>query len=452
MCRALEDTQLNLEILLFALGVSLSVGFILGLLVAWRVSGSAPNTLLKDGARAASGGITGMRTRRVLVIAEFALAGVLLTGTGLLVRSLLRLGQVDPGFKPERLLALQIELPDWGQEQQSRTNAFSKQAIERIAALPGIEGVAIGSALIGEHIPNVVVTVEGQPVVLPADQHESITDQIISDGYFRVMGIPLVKGRLFSGLDNPDSPPVAIVNQTMAHRLWPGEDAVGRRFKYGVPGWNSEWHIVVGIAGDVLPNGAESHASSLFYLSHRQESRPFVNLVVRTVSDPLPLAETVRQEIHSIDKSMPRFEVATVEQQLQQLASRRKFQTRLLSLFSLLALVLAAIGIYGIMHYSVAQRTHEIGIRMALGAPPKAVLRMVIRQACTLLLIGAATGAVAALWTTRALSSLLYGVTPTDPVTFLSVSIILAVVALLASLIPAWRAAKIDPLVALRHE
>jgi len=448
----LEETHMNLEILLFALGVSLSVGFILGFLVAWRVSGSAPNTLLKDGARAASGGLTGIRTRRMLVIGEFALAGVLLTGTGLLVRSLLRLEQVDPGFKPERLLALQIDLPERGHEEQSRTRAFSEQAIERITTLPGIEGVAVGSALIGEHIPNVVVTVEEHPVVLPAEQHEPITDQIISDGYFRVMGIPLLKGRLFSGLDNADSPRVAIVNQTMAHRLWPGEDPVGRRFKYGVPGWNSEWHIVVGIAGDALPNGVESHASSLFYLSHRQESRWFVNFVVRTVSDPLLLAEAVRHEIQSIDKNVPRFEIGTVEQQLEQLGSRRKFQTWLLSLFSLLALVLAAIGIYGIMHYSVTQRAHEIAIRMALGAPPAAVLGMVIRQASTLLLIGTATGAVAAFWTTRALSSLLYGVTPTDPATFVSVAITLAVVALLASLVPAWRAARIDPLVALRHE
>jgi putative ABC transport system permease protein len=448
----LEETRMNLEILLFALGVSLSAGFVLGVLPAWRFSRSDPNASLKESGRAASGGLTGIRTRRVLVIAEFALAGVLLTGTGLLVRSLLRLEQVDPGFKPERLLALEIELPDWGQERQSRTSAFSEQVIQRIAALPGIEGVAVGSALSGEHIPNVVVTIEGRPIVLPAEQREAITDQIISDSYFRVMGIPLLKGRLFSRLDNPTSPLVAVINQTMARRLWPGGNPVGQRFKYGVPGWNSEWHIVVGIAGDVLPNGAESHASSLFYLSHRQESRSFVNLVVRTVSDPLPLAEAIRQEVHSIDKGMPRFEVATIEQQLQQLGSRRKLQTWLLSLFSLLALVLAAIGIYGIMHYSVTQRTHEIGIRMALGAPPSNVLGMVIRQALALALIGVAMGVTGGLWMTRALASLLYGVTPTDPATFALVSIILAVVALFASFTPAWRAAKVDPLVALRHE
>jgi predicted permease len=449
----LEETGMDPGVLAFTGGISMLTGLLFGLAPAWRISLSDPDDSLKDGVRGASAGRGGSHTRRLLVVLEFALALVLLTGASLLVRSFLRVQGVDLGFRPGRVLMMHIGLPDLlYQDEPKRSVAFFEQAIEKVEALPGVEAAALG-AVFGEHTPNVIIAVEGRPPGRPGEDQEQTTSEIISDGYFRVMGIPLLSGRFFSDQDRFNSPPVAIINQTMAHRFWPGEDPLGRRFKYGVPGEISDWRTVVGVVGDMLPYGPESRAISVCYLPFRQRAWvPSADFVVRTASDPLQLTSAVRSQIHSIDKTVPRFEITTVEQRLRELSSPRRFQTWLLALFSFVALMLAAIGIYGLMHLSVIQRTHEIGIRIAVGAGPGHIIWLVMREALGMVLLGLVLGLAGALALTRLLSSLLFGVTPTDPLTFVLVSLVLTGVALVASYLPARRAIKVDPVAALRCE
>jgi putative ABC transport system permease protein len=449
----LVDTGIDVRVLTFTLLISMLTGLLFGLAPAWKILRSDPNDSLKEGGRSATSGHGSGRTRELLVVLEFALAVVLLTGAGLLVRSFLRIQEVDLGFKPERVLMMQMTLPDSWVQDNARTTAFFERAIQKVESLPGVEAAAIGGGFGDEHIPNVTITVEGRPAVPPGEQREEASDDVISDGYFRVMGVPLLSGRFFSDQDGPHTPPVAIISQKMARQFWPEENPIGRRFHYGVPGENSDWHTVVGVVGDMLRNGLERRRMSQFYLSHRQKMWALsLYFAVRTASDPLQLAAAVRSEIQSLDKTVWLDHVTTVELWLRELGSQRRFQTSLLSLFAVVALLLAAIGIYGLMHHSVTQRTHEIGIRIALGAQPRDVLGMVIRQGLVLALIGVIAGSVCALSLTRILSSLLFGVTPTDPVTFVGVALLLLGVALSACYIPASQATKVDPMVALRYE
>jgi putative ABC transport system permease protein len=267
------------------------------------------------------------------------------------------------------------------------------------------------------------------------------------------MGAPLLRGRFFSGRDGVGTPLVAIVDESMARRFWPGEDPIGKRFKgFDARGRNDEWLSVIGVLRDMRRHGLEREPTGHIYQWYKQSGEATPDLVVRTTGDPKALAATLRQVVRSLDQTAILSPVTTLEQQLAEQLSPRRFQTGLLGLFSLIALVLASVGIYGVMHYSVAQRTHEIGIRMALGARSGDVLRMVIGQGLTLTLTGLAVGLAGAWWLMQILSTLLYGVTSTDPPTFLSVSFLLTAVATLASSIPAWRAAKVDPLQALRHD
>ena len=449
----LEETRIDLRVLIFTLVISVLTGLLFGLLPAWKLSRSDPNNSLKEGRRSASSGQGNSRTRDLLVVLEFALAIVLLTGAGLLIRSFLRIQQVDLGFKPERVLIMQMTPPDSWIQEGMRTTAFFERAIQHVETLPGVVAAAVGGGFGDEHIPNVIVTVEGRPPVPPAEHREEVTDDIISGGYFRAMGVPLLSGRFFSDVDGPNTIPVAIISEKMARQFWPGEDPIGKRFKYGVPGEDSEWHTVVGVVGNMLRNGVERREMSQFYLFHRQKGwshRLF--LAVRTASDPLQLAVAIRSEIQSLDKTVWLDHVTTVELWLRELGSQRRFQTSLLTLFAGAALLLAAIGIYGLMYHSVTQRTHEIGIRIALGAQSRDVLRLIVGRGMMLVVMGLGIGLAGALALTRLLSSLLFGVSVTDPITFLGVSLLLAAVALLACCFPALRATKVDPMVALRHE
>ena len=449
----LEETGIDFRVLTFTAFTSVVTGLLFGLAPAWKLSQTDPNDSLKHGGKRASNRHRNGFTRELLVVMEFALAVVLLTGAGLLVRSFLRIQQVDLGFKPERVLIMQMSVPHSWIQDGTRTTDFFERAIQQVKTLPGVVAVAIGGGIGDQHIPNVMVTVEGRPPVPPAEHREEVSDDVISDGYFRVMGVPLLTGRSFSDLDGPNTPPVAIISERMARQFWPGEVPIGKRFKYGVPGEDSDWHTVVGVAGDMLRNGVERRGMSQFYLSHRQKSwATSLFLAVRTASDPLQLSAAVRSEIQSLDKAVWLDHVTTVELWLRELGSQRRFQTNLLSLFAGAALLLAAIGIYGLMHHSVTQRIHEIGIRMALGARPWDVQALVVSRGMMLALIGLGMGMVGAFALTRLVSSLLFGVSATDPITFSSVSLLLAAVALLACYIPARRAAKVDPMVALRHE
>jgi putative ABC transport system permease protein len=290
--------------------------------------------------------------------------------------------------------------------------------------------------------------IEGRPATQDPERHGL---QGVSDGYFRVMGIPLRQGRLFSAQDHSGSAPVAVINEAMARRYWPSESPLGKRFKRGMPGLDSERLTVIGVVGDITPN-RDGRTYPLFYRTIRQWSWPNETLVVRTETPPLGLAAAVRRVVRSIDSTVPNFDITTVEQALAKLDRPRKFQTKLIGAFAATALLLAALGLYGLMSYLVAQRTKEIGIRVALGAQRRDVLKLVIRQGMAVALTGVSIGLAVALSVTRLMKSLLFGVTATDPATFAGVATLLAAVALLACYIPARRATYVDPTVALRQD
>jgi predicted permease len=449
----LDQAGLDAGVLAFTLAVSLFAAILFGLAPAVRISRSDPNDSLKSGGRGASGA---SRTRNLLVVAEFALCVVLLTGAGLLVRSFLAVQAVDPGFRPEHVLTMRITMP--AGTSTPRRVALDDLALERIRSLPGVQAAGAINGLLtrnpGSSNPGGfgLRSVEGRSPESQA-QWTPLGWNTIRGDYIQAMGSQLLQGRFFSGRDGVGTPLVAIVDESMARRFWPGEDPIGKRFKgFDARGRNDEWLSVIGVVRDMRRHGLERTPTAHIYQWYKQSGEATPDLVVRTTGDPKALAATLRNVVRGLDKTAILSPVTTLEQQLAEQLSPRRFQTGLLGLFSLIALVLASVGIYGVMHYSVAQRTHEIGIRMALGARPSDVLGMVIRQGLTLALAGLAMGLAGAWWLTQILSGLLYGVTSADPPTFLSVSLLLTAVAALASSIPAWRAAKVDPLQALRHD
>ena len=448
----LAETSIDLRVLAFTLAICTLTGLLFGLAPAWKLSRCDPNDPLKDAGRSTSSG-RGSHARDLLVVLQFALAVLLLAGAGLLVRSFLLVQEVHLGFRPDHILMMRMTLPESWNHDNRRTTALFEQAIQKVETLPGVVKAAVGGGFGDEHIPNVTITVEGHPAAAPGEYQEEVSDDVISDSYFRVMGVPLLAGRFFSDQDGLDMPPVAIISQKMASQFWPLENALGRRFKYGVPGERSEWHTVVGVVGNMLRNGVERRDMSQFYVSHRQKPWALsLQLVLRTASDPLQLVAAVRHEIHSLDRAVWLDRVTTAELRLRELASQRRFQTTLLSLFAAVALLLAAIGVYGLLNHSVTQRTHEIGVRIALGAQQGNILGLIVGNGLVLAVIGLGIGLISAFALTRLLSSLLFAVRPTDPPTFMTVSLLLALVACLASFIPARRATKVDPIVALRSE
>lgn len=440
----LDQSRIDLPVLTFTIAVALGSVFIFALAPAWRLSEST----LYGSMRRFRTSLTG----RALVVTELALSLVLLTGAGLLIRSFIAIEGVDPGFRPERVLTMKITLPD-SRYSKERVTAFFDEAIHRVESLPGVSGAALGGVFSGDRLPNINIILEERPT----DIHSDLTGGYdVSDRYFEILGIPLLSGRLFSELDRRDSQRVAIINQTMARRYWPGEDPIGKRFKGTLPGMldKSPWCTVIGVVGDTVSNGRESRTLPMMYLSHRQLVWAYAKeLLVRTsVANPLQLAEAVTREIRSIDKTALRSGVTTVEAHMDELNARRRFQMWLLALFASVALLLAAIGVFGLVHYSVSQRTAEMGIRMALGAQPRSIFALVIRQGLALALIGAGLGFLGASWSAHLLAGWLYGVTPSDPLTLASVAGLLVAAVAAASYLPARKAARIDPIQALRHE
>jgi putative ABC transport system permease protein len=382
---------------------------------------------------------------------QFTFAIVLLTGAGLMVRSFLLLDAVKPGFDTTHLLTMTVRLPDEWYASEARMRAFFEEAIQKIEQLPGVHGAAVGGAVsdsFRERVPNVSIVIEGRPATQDPERHDR---NRVSNGYFRLMGIPLRQGRLFSAEDHSGSPDVAVISETMARRFWPAESPLGKRFKEVLPGADSEWLTVIGVVGDVVTN-RDGTVYPTFYKTTNQITGWDWRLVVRTQSPPLELAVAVRRAVRSIDSTVPDFEITTVEQALAKLDRPRKFQTEMIGAFAVTALLLAALGLYGLMSYLVAQRTKEIGIRVALGAQRRDVLKLVIGQGMTVALTGVSLGLAAAFAVTQLMKSLLFGVTATDPATFVGVAALLAAVALSACYLPAHRASKVDPVVALRTE
>ena len=443
--------HLDLHVLGFLLALSLLVGIATGLAPAWHASRLHPNESLKESGGPGVGGTSGGNLRGVLVVAEIALCLVLLVGAGLMIRSFARLLSIDPGYDPNNLLTFQISLPYSKYPKSSQVFAFYREALDRISACPGVQSAAISNTLppFGTET-DAAFYVEGHEPSNPNEAPDTIYDPI-SSGYFQTLKTPLIEGRYFTEQDNNDKSRVVIINETMARGFFGGRGAVGKRMNaaaYGI----SDWLEVVGVVADERFFGWESDLRPATYFPYGVRPEAGMAFVVRTKIDPMSVSSSVRQAIWSIDKGLPFTEVRTMDQRLSQSFSGRRFHMILLGFFAGLALVLSAAGIYGVMSYSVSQRTHEIGIRIALGAERNHVLRLVMGQGLVLTLIGIGSGLAGAFALTRFLTSLLYGVHPTDAVTFAGVTLVLTAVAILACYIPARRATKVDPMVALRYE
>jgi putative ABC transport system permease protein len=443
----LNEIELDARVLAFVSVATLLTGALFGLMPAWKSAQTDPNESLKEGGRSAA--IESRRTRKLLVIAEFALAVVLLAGAGLLIRSFLRLQSVNPGFKPENVLLARVSLPQATARTAAQQEAIFQQIIARVATLPGVQAVGAIEDFFMRRNPDSSIIVEGRPP-LSKQSAGPLIKETVSPGFFQVVSPPLLKGRFFSPQEG-QATRVVIINETLARRFFPGEDPTGHRLQA-----NGEWHVIVGVVGDMHRQTLEKQPVSEVYLPGTSVWRPGaignMDLVVRLQSDPLQQVAAVREAVRSVDKTTTVYSLTTVERRLEELGAQRRFQTWLFSLFAALALGLAAIGVYGVMTYSVAERTQEIGIRVALGAQTSDVLRLVLRQGLTLTLAGVGCGLLAALALTRFMQNLLFGVSATDPLTFIGIALLLLFVALLACWIPARRATKVDPMIALRCE
>ena len=448
-----DQAGIDGRVLVFTLAVSLLTGLIFGLVPSLQTSKPDLNSTLKEGGRGTTGGAGGVRVRNLLVVSEIALSLVLLLGAGLLIRSFIRLQQFDLGFNPDNLATMRIQLPGSKYREPAQVDAFYKQLLERIEALPGVQSVGAISAVFLDDTPNSTnFSIEGRPVPTGTDAIEVPLDSV-SSGYFRTMGIPLQRGREFDERDVRGSTPVVIVNETFARRFFPDEDPLGKRFVYGGAGPdNNEWITIVGVVGDMRRTGFDRPVRPETFLPQSQNPSGTLTIVARTAGKPESLSGTLRAEVWAVDRDQSVFDLKTMHQTLSEMSSQRRFNMLLLGVFAALALTLAAVGIYGVMSYSVAQRTHEIGIRMALGARGNDVLGMVVRRGMVLASAGIGVGLIGAIALTRLMSSLLYGVSATDPLTFVVIPMVLAAVALGACFVPARRATKVDPMIALRYE
>jgi predicted permease len=433
----------------FTLLISIVTGIIFGLVPALRASKTELNEALKEGRRTSAAGSERRLSRNFLAAFEIALALILLVGAGLLIRSFRRLLQVNPGFATQHVLTMQFDLPQYSYPKTTQIANFDYRLIERVRNLPGVEsaGLVTPLPLTGEGWER-NFHIEGQPV--PAPGHFPNSDyHFVSPGYFQAIGIPLLRGRLFTDSDNSKAPRVAVVSEGFARRYWPRQDPLGRRFQLDT---NGPWYSVIGIVGNTKQFGLTSRTKTEFYLTYLQEPFSYMTIVVRTATSPLALTSEIRRQVSALDKDVPIFNVRSMDQLFDESVSPQRMTMLLLGIFSALAMLLAAVGIYGVVSYSVARRTREIGIRMALGAQQPDVLRLVLGEGMRLALAGVVCGIVAALGLTRLMASLLFDVKPADPGTFLVVSLLLAGVTLLACYIPARRAARVDPMVALRYE
>jgi putative ABC transport system permease protein len=448
----LDQTGIDLRVLGFTLAVSLLTGLIFGLVPALQASRPDLNDSLKDGGRGSTGGIRGMRVRNLLVVSEIALSLVLLVGAGLLIRSFMRLQQFDLGFNPNNLLTMRIQLPGSKYRDGNQVATFYQQLLQRLEAVPGVQSAGAISSVFLDDTPNSTnFSIEGRPVATGVESIEVPFDSV-SPSYFRVMGIPLLAGREFDDRDVQGSTPVAIINQTFANRFFPGEDPIGKRYVYGGPAPNNPWITIVGIVGDMRRTGFDRPVRPETFLPEAQEPSNVLTIVTRTASSEASLAGVLRNEVWAIDKDQSVFDIKTMDETLSEMMAQRRFNMLLFGIFAAVALILAAVGIYGVISYSVTQRTHEIGIRIALGAAKSNVLSLIVGQAMSLAGIGIVLGMGASLMLTRLMASLLYGVSATDPVTFSAIALLLAGVALVACYLPARRAAKVDPMIALRYE
>ncbi|HKY06568.1 MAG TPA: ABC transporter permease [Blastocatellia bacterium] len=437
-------------ILLFTTLLTLVTGIIFGLAPAFQASRLALQESLKEGGRTAqSGGRGGLRN--LLVVSEIAMALVMLAGAGLMARSLLNLSKVDPGFNPENVTSMQLSINPAKYPDAAQAIAFHEQMLARVNSLPGVKGAAAVDILplVGGNTTRFVV--EGRPTPPPGEEIEANTRDV-SNNYFQVMEVPLIAGRYFNEQDRSDSPPVLIINRTLSRRLFPDENPIGRRVIF--TSFQSQRYEIVGVVADLNEGDLDAPAKAVIYGPFSQSPGRFLSLVVRGASNQTSLASSVQSELRAIDGDILIYNVTTLERLIADTpaAFARRYPAFLIGVFAAVAVILAAIGIYGVIAYSVSQRTHEIGVRLALGASKRDIINLVVGQGLALTAAGIAIGFAGAFALTRFLASLLFGVTATDPLVFASIPLVILIVALAACYLPARRATKVDPMIALRYE
>jgi putative ABC transport system permease protein len=439
----MEPMAMDYRVLAFNLVLALSTGLAFGLVPALRASRASWNESLKEGGRRI--GAAGGHFRNALVVGQIALATVLLIGAGLLFRSFMRLRGLDTGFHPNHILTLTVDLTPSEFPQPRDQSRFFQEAIARIQKLGGVQSVGANSALpLGEYSASADLTIEGQP-----ENESTVAYAAVSPDYFRTMGIPLLSGRDFTAADREGAPSAAIVNESFARRYLPNQQCLGKRVKSWIH--EGDWITIVGVVGDVRDD-LEREPAPEVYLSYLQAGNPYMSLVVRTAGDPRRSALAIRGQVASVAKDQPLFEVKTFDDLRADILTPRRVNMLLFGAFAALALVLGSIGIYGVVAYSVSQRTHEIGVRMTLGAGKSDVLALFLGRGLRLVLAGDALGLVCAVAFNRVLASLVFQVTTTDVPTYASVLVLWTSVALLAYYLPARRATKVDPMIALRYE
>jgi putative ABC transport system permease protein len=449
-----EEIRIDATVALATLGFTFLASLLFGLAPALRLTRPDLNSALKDGSRGGTDSGQRQRLGRTLVVAEIALAVIVVIGAALLIRSFWTLRNVNPGFKPDRLLALDLSLPQARYNDQAATD-FYRRMVERMTALPGVEVAAAASDLppisSGQ---NWDVEIAGRTLA-PEESAPSPNVRAVTREYFRALSIPIVRGRSFGPEDDGGSLPVALINQTAARYIWPGADPIGQRIRYSE---KLPWITIVGVMGDVRSMGLGEPAPLEVFLLHEQlpvttrNSGRSMYLVLRTAKNPLTLATAARGAVRELDPLLAVTSIRTMTEMMDYSVASQRFTMLLLGGFGVVALTLAAIGIYGIMAYAVKRRTREIGIRMALGARPADLLWLVVGQGLRLAVFGVAVGAVGALLASRLMTRLLYGVSPTDPLTFVAITVLLGAVALLASWLPARRAVLTRPTAALTAE
>jgi putative ABC transport system permease protein len=450
----LNEIGIDRHVVLFTLGISLLTGIVFGALPALQMTRGTLSASLKEGGRGNMAAAGSARLRGTLIVAEMALAVMLLSGAGLLIKSFGKLQAVDPGFRPEETLSFELSLPRTTYKDDAQIISFYERLSDRIGSLPGVRtvGGVMGLPLSGLRF-NISFKVVGRPQAAPG-QEPSMEVRVATPDYFRTLGVPLKRGRVFTNADTAQTTPVVILSETAAARYFPNEDPIGKRIEMG---WSRRdkkraGGEVIGVVGNVKELGLDEEFPAEIYLPMRQWPVGRMAMVARTAVPPMSLADEVKQAVQELDANLPVNQIRTVEAVVAESIAQPRFYMLLLGVFAAVALVLAAIGIFGVMSYMVSQRTREIGIRMALGAQGGSVVSMVVRQAMLLAGAGLFVGMIAALALSRTMTTLLFDLSPTDPVTFATVIAVLACVAFLASYLPARRAANVDPIEALRAE
>jgi predicted permease len=453
MILQIQAINIDGKVLVFTASIALLTGIVFGLAPAMHALDSNLNDSLKEGGRDAAVSRKGNRLRGLLVIGEVAVSFILLIGAGLLINSFLHLRNLDPGFRTDHLLTMKVDLSELKYPDGERRAVFFDEVLRRIRVLPGVQSAAVaGNLPFTYNGDSATIAVEGVPDP-PPDQWPNVIYRAIGPGYFSTMGIPMIRGRDVTDEDKADSRKVVVISEKTAQHYWPGQDPIGKRLKTGDTNSDVPWREVIGIVKDVRQNDFIAQPKMQMYFNYRQLKNLAANaLIVRTSVEPMSLATSVRDAIWAVDKDQPVADIDTMDHIVAQAIARQRFSMLLLGIFAAVALVLAAVGIYGVMSYSVTQRTHEIGIRIALGARRTDVLRMTVKQGLKLVGAGMVLGFLAAFLLTRVMASLLYGISATDPITFIGISLVLLAVAILASYVPALRATKVDPITALRTQ